>query len=75
VTRSEPSKLPSAPSSKPGVVEPIAKINRIVSAVVGEAHARQAVARDVADAIAAHVTSQSLPFAAQLRVDVGPLTV
>jgi hypothetical protein len=49
--------------------------NRIVPAVVGEARARQAVARDVADAIAAHVTSQSLPFAAQLRVDVGPLTV
>jgi hypothetical protein len=61
VTRHEPSKLPSAPSSKPGV-EPIANINRIVPAIVGEAHARQAVARDVADAIAAHVTSQSLPL-------------
>jgi hypothetical protein len=61
VTRREPSKLPSAPSSKPGV-ESIANINRIVPAVIGEARVRQGLRRDVADAIAAHVTSQSLPL-------------
>jgi hypothetical protein len=53
VTRREPWKLPSAPSSKP-VVEPIANTNRIVPAVVGEARDKRKRVT-FADAVAAHV--------------------
>jgi hypothetical protein len=53
VTRREPWKLPSAPSSKAGV-EPIANTNRIVPAVGGEARDKRTRVT-FADAVAAHV--------------------